>query len=311
MIKFEAAQYFMGTLIEIVIITAEPNPLELTNLAFHKFAQLAELFSLFDPDSELTTVNKAAYYAPAPISPTFYQVIDLALVSSNLSQNYCSIMLAPLQRYWQQLAEAQRLPTDKELAKFLPLADPKLIELDSTNQTIRFLHPEVALDLGGFVKGYAVEQAKEILKAAGVLNGIINAGTSSIAAWGTNLGDQPWQVGIRNLLAQDQIIGHLVLKDQAIATSGTYERGFLIQNCYFAHIFNPYSGWPISEPISTTVVSDSATLAEVAAKPLLFLAIPEALVNFPEVAGAIVQTQDEDNMLQLAYTDGLELYLEG
>lgn len=78
--------------------------------------------------------------------------------------------------------------------------------------------PEGDLDPSGYVKGWAVERAASLLEQHGVSRFYVDAG-GDIATRGT------WTVGIRNPKHPARTLLAVELTDEAIATSGTYERG--------------------------------------------------------------------------------------
>src|ERR1035437_6658600 len=86
------------------------------------------------------------------------------------------------------------------------------------------------LDPSGLVKGWAINNAAQMLLNMGVHNFYIEAG-GDIQIRGTNSDNEPWLVGIRNPLNVDEIIKVVKLTNQGIATSGTYIRGL--------HIYDP------------------------------------------------------------------------
>jgi thiamine biosynthesis lipoprotein len=83
---------------------------------------------------------------------------------------------------------------------------------------------ETRLDPSGYVKGWAVEQAARILTGSGIDSYLISAG-GDIVAHGTPTDGELWKVGIRDPLNADATIGTVNLHNNAIATSGLYERG--------------------------------------------------------------------------------------
>lgn len=102
------------------------------------------------------------------------------------------------------------------------------------------------LDPSGLVKGWAIWQAAKRLRKNGVRNFYIEAG-GDVQAYGNNAASQPWVVGIRNPFNRDEIIKVLRVKNQGVATSGTYIRG--------QHIYNPHQpDAPLTEVQSLTVV---------------------------------------------------------
>ena len=84
--------------------------------------------------------------------------------------------------------------------------------------------PDGSLDPSGYVKGWAVEAAAGVLTDAGVGSFLISAG-GDIVARGAPPGADAWSVGIRDPLDATATLGIVELRDNAIATSGRYERG--------------------------------------------------------------------------------------
>ncbi|WP_435882379.1 FAD:protein FMN transferase [Streptomyces kronopolitis] len=110
-----------------------------------------------------------------------------------------------------------------------------------------------SLDPTGLVKGWAVERAAQILKAAGARHLCVNGGgdlqLSGEAAPGT-----PWRIGIAHPLRPGDLCTVVTGRDLAVATSGTAERG--------AHILDPHTGAPATGPASVTVVGRGLTTTD-------------------------------------------------
>jgi thiamine biosynthesis lipoprotein len=108
-------------------------------------------------------------------------------------------------------------------------------------------------DPSALVKGWSVERASLLLKAAGARNYFINAG-GDIVASGRPAPDRNWRVGIRHPEQTDRLAAVLSVTDLAVATSGTYERG--------EHIVDPRSGDPPTGLLSMTVIGPSLAYAD-------------------------------------------------
>lgn len=101
-------------------------------------------------------------------------------------------------------------------------------------------------DPSGIVKGWAIQQAAELLHQAGLHNYYVDAG-GDIAAVGHNAAGGPWRVGIRNPFNPQEIVKVIGLADRGVATSGTYIRG--------QHIYNPLGDSErIRDIVSLTVI---------------------------------------------------------
>lgn len=110
------------------------------------------------------------------------------------------------------------------------------------------------LDPSGLVKGWAIHNAANLILKEGINNFYIEAG-GDIQAHGTNANNQPWVVGIRNPFNTHEIIKAVGLKNEGIATSGTYIRG--------QHIYNPLNkAQTITSVKSLTVIGPNVYEAD-------------------------------------------------
>lgn len=109
------------------------------------------------------------------------------------------------------------------------------------------------LDPTGVVKGWAIQQAADRLRAAGRRDFYIDAG-GDIQISGTRHGTL-WRVGIRNPFQRQENVKVLALSDGGVATSGTAVRG--------QHIYDPFQpGIPLVEVVSLTVIGPSILEAD-------------------------------------------------
>jgi thiamine biosynthesis lipoprotein len=124
-----------------------------------------------------------------------------------------------------------------------------------------------SVDPSGLVKGWAIARAAEQLRAAGALNFSVNAGGDALLS-GHPDGDDRWRVGIQHPRSTLQIAITLGLRDQAIATSGTYVRG--------AHIQDPFAGRAPSGLLSVTVVGPDIATADAYATAAFAMGVTRA-----------------------------------
>ncbi|TGQ53096.1 FAD:protein FMN transferase [Mesorhizobium sp. M1C.F.Ca.ET.193.01.1.1] len=141
--------------------------------------------------------------------------------------------------------------------------------------------PDGSLDPSGIVKGWAIRNAAEIVRQAGVSDFFIEAG-GDIQSSGRNASGRDWSVGIRNPFHADEIIKVIYPRGCGVATSGTYARGL--------HIYNPRAAHdPITDIVSLTVIGSDVLEAD----------------RFATAAFAM----GRDGILFLEQTQGLEGYL--
>ena len=133
------------------------------------------------------------------------------------------------------------------------------LQLESDNRFVQ-------LDFGGIAKGYAVDLAVERLRELGIGSAIVNAG-GDLRAFGRH-GDRPWRVAVRR--PGGGTVGTVEVRgDEALFTSGNYERFRQNDLERYAHILDPRTGWPVRDVASATVISANGAVADAAATALI------------------------------------------
>lgn len=108
-----------------------------------------------------------------------------------------------------------------------------------------------SLDPSGLVKGWAIQRASEMLRAAGSRNHCVNGG-GDVQCLGHPEPDSEWRIGIAHPHRHGDLVGIATGSHLAVATSGSAERG--------AHIFDPHSRTRPTTLASVTLIGrDLAT----------------------------------------------------
>jgi thiamine biosynthesis lipoprotein len=192
-------------------------------------------------------------------------------------------------------------PTDQQIAARLDAVDYRHVVLDRARRTIFFKAQGVRINLGGIAKGYVVERAAAMLRSSGVEHAILNAGGDSRV-----IGDrrgQPWIVGIRHPRAADEVVTRLPLVDEAISTSGDYERYFEENGRRYHHIINPATGRPTEGILTVTVIGPDGTLTDGLGTAIFVLGVERGLKlieSYPDYETIIV-----DAAGKVSYSKGL------
>jgi thiamine biosynthesis lipoprotein len=115
------------------------------------------------------------------------------------------------------------------------------------------IHARGRLDPSGYVKGWAVQMASDLLLARGSYDHCINAG-GDIRAHGRNAEGRPWRIAVQDPQDPAEIRWIIETEDLAVATSGTYARG--------GHVIDPHTGQAALALSSVTVVGQDLALAD-------------------------------------------------
>jgi thiamine biosynthesis lipoprotein len=203
------AQPWLGTLVEIGVDAAPPEVAgPAITAAFAAVAQVHRLMSFHDPASDVARLNRAHPGELVRVSHATHEVLRLAARVRELSGGAFDIACAP------RLVEWRMLPAPAAAApRFVP--GRAVLALDRETG-VRKREPGW-IDLGGIAKGYAVDQAVAALQAVGVASGCVNAGGDLRA-----FGPAGFAVAVRAPRAPGLAAARLMLRNQALATSGTY-----------------------------------------------------------------------------------------
>ena len=245
-------QIVMGTLVEITVSHSDAKLIQaVTTQAFDEMKRIEELMSTYIPDSEVSRINRAAGKAAVPVSPEVEEVIREGIYWSEQSNGAFDITVEPLVQLWDFDGEKEIIPSENTIRKTASLVDYKNIEIK--DHTVRLKNRGMAINVGGLAKGYAVDRAISILRSK-VSNGIINAG-GDLFAFGQKSKNASWNIGLQHPRKSRDLLAAFAVKNQAVATSGDYQRYFIKDDVRYHHIFDPQTGKPARLMISTTIIT--------------------------------------------------------
>lgn len=260
--------------------------------------RLDRLMSSYRPDSELSQVNLNAGRSPVTVSAELLTLISRALEFSDVTDGAFDITYASV-GYMYDFRQKVK-PDEQTLLRALPAVDYHHVLVNDENRTVRFRHPKVRIDLGGIAKGYAAERSVEILRRRGIEHALVSAGGDTRI-----LGDRrgrSWNVGVRDPRQEGRVIAMLPLVDEAISTSGDYERYFEEDGVRYHHIIKPTTGKPAGSVRSVTVIGPDATSTDALSTSLFVLGVRKGLTlveSLPEYEAVFV-----DHYGDLVYSDG-------
>lgn len=279
----------MDTSVSIKVVHHDVNiARDAIRSAFCEMVRIENLMSVFKNESEVYHLNKKGYIEDA--SDDILYVIRKAEHYSKLSEGAFAVTVLPLLDLWKEKLDLGAFPTVKEIEAVLPLADYRNVHING--KSIKFSKVGTRITLGGIAKGYAVDRAVETLKRKGVKHALINAG-GDIRALGDKMPKVPWKVGVRDPKEKDRFFKVVDLENQAIATSGGYER-FIGSKAKVSHIVNARTGQPSKELLSATVITKKAIDADALSTVFFLLGVDKSMKLMKRLKGvkALLITND-------------------
>ncbi|GAH51015.1 unnamed protein product [marine sediment metagenome] len=152
------------------------------------------------------------------------------------------------------------------------------------------------VDLGGIAQGFAADRVAMILKEYNVKSALINIG-GEIALIGQSPKGRPWRIGIKNPRGEG-IIETVELKDEALSTSGDYEKFFIINNKRYPHIINPKTGFPARDFVSVTIFAKNAAFADAIATATATMGPEKGLIFLDSLGIGGIIYYEESGCLQ-------------
>ena len=255
------AQVLMGTMVEITAVA--PNEiLAQAALAagFQEIRRLEALLSTWIETSELSLVNQAAGQEPVGVSEETFALLKRALEVADYTEGGFNIAIGPAARLW-NIPEAPHIPSDMELEIAAQYVDYHNIHLNPTRRTVLLEKPGMKIDVGGIGKGFAAEKAAAVMREVGATGGLV-AVSGDFRVFGKRADGTAWPIGIRHPRRDNTILATLDSTDEAISTSGDYERFFIKGGIRFHHILDPDTLKPARLCQSVTVVAPDAGWAD-------------------------------------------------
>ena len=258
------------------------------------------LMSPYIEDSQLSKINKFAHQGPVEVDQDLFEVIDRSLEVSRLTNGAFDITYASVGHLFNYRKEIK--PTEEEIEHAKTLIDYKNVVLDKDQSSVAFLKQGVKIDLGGIAKGFAVDQSIQHLRDLGIQHALVSAGGDTRL-----LGDRrgrAWLVGIRDPSNTEEVIVMLPLQDEALSTSGDYERFFIEDGEKYHHIIHPSTGKSASEVRSVSILASDSTTTDAFSTSIFVMGVSRGLnlLNSLEgVEGVIIDQQGK-----LYYSNGLQ-----
>jgi len=254
-------QMHMGTLVTITSVARNEAAAQAAATAgFSEIHRLEKLLSTWIPTSELSQVNAAASVKPVNVSPETMTVVQRAIQAGVVTKGGFNVTIGPAIEAW-SVTDGQRIPKESELDALRPLVDLQAVHIDLWKRTIFLEKAGMRIDVGGIGKGYAADQAAEVMREAGAIAGVV-ALAGDIKTFGRLPGGKMFPVGIQHPRKDGSVLAWIDLQDEAISTAGDYERFFERDGVRYHHILDPRTLLPVRSCQSVTVIAREGVWAD-------------------------------------------------
>ncbi|MDA1180305.1 MAG: FAD:protein FMN transferase [Planctomycetota bacterium] len=292
-VRLEFSALHMGTQFRLTLYPADATIANgAVEAAFRRIGEIEDRLSDYRGDSELNQLcRQFPPGTPVTVSHDLWQVLRLSQEVATRTGGAFDISIGPLSRIWRRARRQQQFPTPQSLAEALPRTGYQRVTVAPDAPLVSLQTSDMQLDLGGVAKGFAADEARQVLRLRGVEAAMVDGGG------GISLGSPPpgrvaWRIGIPEPL--QSLLGGNVLKlaHQSVATSGDTQQFLELEGRRYSHIIDPRTGTALETRRMAIVVAPEGMLADALATALCVVdsdKIPAVLQQFPQVQAAVTQ----------------------
>ena len=238
--------------------------------------QLEQQLTVYRHDSEVSQINDRAADEPVPLEAGLYDRLALSLQLVRDTDGGFDPTSGPTIDVWRRARRDGRVPTEEEIAETQAFVGSRHLTLDEDRRTVRFATKGVELNFGAIGKGYALDRAAEVLEASGAADFLLHGGHSSLLARGGHGLHEGWPVGLRNPLFTDRRLGTVLIRNQAMSTSGSNIQYYRHEGKRYGHILDPRTGMPVEGMLSAVVLAPTAALADALSTAFFVIGVENA-----------------------------------
>ena len=227
--------------------------------AFQAISKIEALTNPYDSLSTIGKINRLSDRQPNfSINPQLHSILSSALEISEKTNGAFNITLWPVFKLWNFGTDSNHVPEAKSINSALKRVNFRGVELRP--DSLKVAATGMGIDVGGIIKGYAVEVAREILIKKGLKDFIIDAGGNLGIEWHKRVAVT---VKVRHPRKDGEFWCNFSIDSSAgIATSGDYQYYFLENGKRYHHIIDPKTGYPAQPMVGTTIIASDAIRAD-------------------------------------------------
>ncbi len=284
----------MGTVFRIEVDAPSSVAERAVRDAFDEIERLEHVLSEWLPDSEISRVNQEAGKKKVAVGTDVFHVVKAGIDVSRWSQGAFDLSWAALRGLYDFASESPRIPHASVVQSRLRLVNWKWVTADDNARTLYLKKRGMLIGTGAIAKGYALDRAGEVLRAAGIDNYMIFGG-GQVQVQGRR-GDRGWRVGIQHPRDANSYFGAIESDGASFSTSGDYEHAFIDRSGKrWHHIIDTRTGYPANKSMSVTVIAPEGLYAD-ALSTAAFVMGPQAAItmlgSLPFPADAVIVGAD-------------------
>ena len=290
----------LGTSVSIVCYASDSTHAQIAMAnAFHLLDSFNAIFSDYNSQSEVMQI--ASHYTgnrAMSVSQPLFDLTKKAQKIGELTDGSFNVAIGALTNLWRSYLAKNRVPPKKKIRKFRKHLETGSLQLTDGSK-LRFGQKNMRLDFGGIAKGYIGDHMARSLRDDGIDRFLIDLGGDLIA------GEPPptlpaWKITISWC---EKVV---LIKNEAIASSGPDFQFFVHKGRRYAHIIDPSTGWGVDHFFGSTVIAKTGWEADGFASALSILSLDRS-ASFLQRKTDIAAIIGRDN--ELIVSDNFSSYV--
>ncbi|MBQ4150704.1 MAG: FAD:protein FMN transferase [Clostridia bacterium] len=252
-----------------------------------EYHRLYNIYNRYDGIINMHTVNHSS--GAITVDERIIDMLLFAKEAYSLTSGRTNIAMGRVLSLWhserthgEKHPESAKLPDMEKLKEASLYTNIENLVIDSENNTVTLLDG-IKLDVGAVAKGYAVEMIAKSLEKEGISGYLLNVG-GNVRAVGARPDGTKWSVGIENpnkTGEDDAFLAIVAAENEAVVTSGSYQRYYYVNGKAYHHIIDPDTLMPGENFRSVSIVCGDSGLGDALSTALFCMSYEEGakLIN--------------------------------
>jgi thiamine biosynthesis lipoprotein len=309
--RFEYLRPQMGLPFRIVLYAPDKSSADAAaEAAYARIKQLNDILSDYDTDSELSRLSQTSGSGRAvPVSDDLWRMLERSQQVARETDGAFDITCGPVISLWRKARREKQLPDPEKLTAALRAVGYEKLRLDPKRHTAELLVPYMRLDLGSLAKPYAVDEAQRVLREHGLRSALV-AGSGDMAVSAPPPGTRGWRIELAPLdVSNAPPTEFVLLRNQALATSGDLFQHVEINGVRYSHIVNPKTGMGLTDHSLVVVIAKDCQTANAVSTSAGLLG-PERALNYAASKGACARiTRKPAEKIEVRESQGFKKFL--
>lgn len=291
---FDTATTIIGYEDSKAAFDARVSEIEMLLMEYHK---LYDIYTVYEGVENLARINEleGGEHREVTVSEKIIDMLTYAKEMYTLTGGEVNIAMGSVLSLWHEKRshganhpEEAELPSEAELSLAAEHTDINNLIINKEKSTVYISDPKMKLDVGAIAKGYAVEMVARYLENSGVTGYILNVG-GNVRAIGNKPDGENWIAGVENpdkSELAEPYAEYLSITNEAIVTSGSYQRYYIVNGVNYHHIIDKDTLYPSAYFSSVSVICESSAKADALSTALFSMSYEDGIRLIESIEGA-------------------------